>query len=321
MDRRIRFRRFIHPVKTEFKDNAMRLRVLHGHQSAVGVRDASDNTEPKSEPRWVSRVTRLGKPPEIFVIQFRARVLNREEHILIDRPDGHLKRPAGFRFHRAGGVLHQVNEEDLKLQRVSRNHRARHRGNEELRRILPVFLIVTEIFHRGGDDRCEIHGLMRGLLFPRVPADPVHDIRHPVRLAVHGVRRFFKRRVRGREVFKRQTHHLAVIHDRRERLLQFMRDHAREMRNEGIAFQHRELRSRFAFVLGEPFVVRKRCREVACPLPNEGPQPHLVHHEDEDQKSDTGENPPVLDEDILECQWLRGKRPHPERFIEVAHGV
>ena len=43
MDRRIRFRRFIHPVKTEFKDNAMRLRVLHGHQSAMRVRDPADN--------------------------------------------------------------------------------------------------------------------------------------------------------------------------------------------------------------------------------------------------------------------------------------
>lgn len=67
MDRRIRFRRFIHPVKTEFKDNAMRLRVLHGHQSAMRVRDPADNAEPESEPRRVSGVTRLREPPEVFV--------------------------------------------------------------------------------------------------------------------------------------------------------------------------------------------------------------------------------------------------------------
>ena len=36
-------RSLIHPVKAEFKDNAVRLRVLHGHQSAVRVRDPADN--------------------------------------------------------------------------------------------------------------------------------------------------------------------------------------------------------------------------------------------------------------------------------------
>ena len=142
-----------------------------------------------------------------------------------------------------------------------------------------------------------------------------------MRLAVHGVSCFFKRRVRGREVFKRETHHLAIIHDRRERLLQLMRDHAGEMRNEGIAFQHRELCPRLSLVFRQPLVFGERRCEVTRPLPDQCAKPHLIHHEDEDEKRDTGEDPAVLDEDVLECQGFRREGAHPERLIEIAHGV
>ena len=100
-----------------------------------------------------------------------------------------------------------------------------------------------------------------------------------------------------------------------------MRDHAGEMRNEGIAFQHRELCPRLSLVFRQPLVFGERRCEVTRPLPDQCAKPHLIHHEDEDEKRDTGEDPAVLDEDVLECQGFRREGAHPERLIEIAHGV
>ena len=80
-------RRFIYPVKAELKNHAVRVRRSHGHESAVRVRGPADNAEPKPEPRGVRRIARFRKPPEVFIVKLRPRVFDREEHVLIHRPD------------------------------------------------------------------------------------------------------------------------------------------------------------------------------------------------------------------------------------------